>query len=50
MDIDSEVERLGCKIQYEALQLCLAENDRNWVKCQNLVKEWQDCFKKTNKN
>lgn len=32
MDPDEQVERAGCAEQYEALQLCMADNDRDWRK------------------
>ena len=44
MDIDDALEKKGCKQQFDELQLCLHENNRNWTKCQNLVKQWRECF------
>ncbi|GBG32999.1 Cytochrome c oxidase assembly factor 4-like, mitochondrial [Hondaea fermentalgiana] len=44
MDTDEQVERAGCAQQYEDLQLCMADNDRDWAKCQEKVKAWKDCF------
>ena len=37
-----------CKVQslYSELELCLAEANRNWSKCQNELKSFKRCYDK----
>lgn len=45
-DIDDMIEKsLGekCTKLYYNLETCLADNDRDWRKCQNIVKLLKDC-------
>ena len=44
VDVDATLERKGCTDEFEKLQLCLADNNRDWVKCKDLVKHWKECF------
>lgn len=32
MDVDDELERAGCTEAFDAVQLCLADNNRDWSK------------------
>jgi hypothetical protein len=43
VDIDKMIERSGCASVYYALEECLGEHDRNWVKCQNAVRDLKTC-------
>ena len=42
-ELDSMLERSGCKKEYDALETCLAENDRDWRMCRDVVKTWKRC-------
>lgn len=44
MNVDDEVNKKGCKMEYDKLQECLDTHNRNWVMCQVDVKEWKKCF------
>eukprot|EP00514_Thraustochytrium_sp_LLF1b_P011171 CAMPEP_0184543764 /NCGR_PEP_ID=MMETSP0199_2-20130426/3162_1 /TAXON_ID=1112570 /ORGANISM="Thraustochytrium sp., Strain LLF1b" /LENGTH=66 /DNA_ID=CAMNT_0026937835 /DNA_START=52 /DNA_END=252 /DNA_ORIENTATION=- len=44
VDVDAKLELRGCSDAFEAVQLCLADNDRDWVKCQEQVKTWKACM------
>eukprot|EP00924_Labyrinthula_sp_SR-Ha-C_P002383 snap_masked-scaffold_16-processed-gene-2.32-mRNA-1 protein AED:0.42 eAED:0.42 QI:0/-1/0/1/-1/1/1/0/59 len=44
VDIDEQLQDKGCTKQFEKLQLCLADNNRDWSKCQRLVSLWKLCF------
>ena len=43
VDVDADLERRGCAREFEALQVCMADSDRDWGKCQERVKEWKKC-------
>jgi hypothetical protein len=34
----------ACAQAYEEMELCLAESNRDWVKCQKAVKAVKDCM------
>ena len=38
------LEKTGCAGLYEEVELCLAETDRDWSKCQQQLKTFQACF------
>eukprot|EP00617_Octactis_speculum_P020739 CAMPEP_0185758644 /NCGR_PEP_ID=MMETSP1174-20130828/17336_1 /TAXON_ID=35687 /ORGANISM="Dictyocha speculum, Strain CCMP1381" /LENGTH=74 /DNA_ID=CAMNT_0028438603 /DNA_START=13 /DNA_END=237 /DNA_ORIENTATION=- len=48
-DIDDMVARNPCAVEYETLEECLGETDRNWTKCQTQVQALQDCAKANRK-
>lgn len=43
MDIDDMIEKMGCSKEYYRLEDCLGEHDRDWTKCQAVVKELRHC-------
>jgi cytochrome c oxidase assembly factor 4 len=43
MDIDDMIEKMGCAKEYYRLEDCLGEHDRDWTKCQGVVKELRQC-------
>ncbi len=44
VDIGTMIDRSGCGEAYYKLEDCLADNERDWRKCQNFVKAWKNCF------
>ena len=34
----------GCAEIYEKMQLCLADNERDWVRCQKVVQQVKQCM------
>jgi len=42
-DIDELIERNACAKEYYKLEDCLAEYDRDWTKCQVIVKALKAC-------
>ncbi len=44
VDVDAQLAERGCVGAFEAVQLCLADNGRDWTKCQRQVKEWKACM------
>ena len=43
IDIDALIETDGCSSIFYALETCLAENNRDWRKCQSYVQAWKTC-------
>ena len=43
------IEKGGCSKQYYELEECLGEYDRNWSKCQEVVKTLRMCNDKQNR-
>lgn len=50
VDIEEMIEKGGCSIQYYELEECLGEHDRNWGKCQDVVKKLKVCNDKKNQH
>ncbi|KDO32138.1 hypothetical protein SPRG_03355 [Saprolegnia parasitica CBS 223.65] len=48
-DIEDLIERNKCAKEYYKLEDCLAEYDRNWSKCQAVVKLLRECNETRNK-
>eukprot|EP00516_Mucochytrium_quahogii_P009690 CAMPEP_0203775400 /NCGR_PEP_ID=MMETSP0099_2-20121227/6061_1 /ASSEMBLY_ACC=CAM_ASM_000209 /TAXON_ID=96639 /ORGANISM=" , Strain NY0313808BC1" /LENGTH=60 /DNA_ID=CAMNT_0050674075 /DNA_START=90 /DNA_END=272 /DNA_ORIENTATION=- len=48
VDVDADLGKRGCQESFDRLQICMADSDRDWSKCQDLVKEWKACFNKEN--
>ncbi|OQS03715.1 hypothetical protein THRCLA_21096 [Thraustotheca clavata] len=48
-DIEDLIERNKCAKEYYKLEDCLAEYDRNWSKCQDVVKLLRQCNDRLNK-
>jgi len=44
VDVDDQVDKAGCSDVFEKLQLCLADNARDWRRCQEEVKAWKECM------
>ncbi len=42
---DRQLSGSGCKVEYAALESCLTQNQRDWTKCQDVLKTFQLCFK-----
>ncbi|CZT62665.1 hypothetical protein PFAG_01592 [Plasmodium falciparum Santa Lucia] len=49
-DVDDKIEQTKCAAQYNVLLECLDKNDRNWVKCQEPLKIFKNCYNENNKN
>ncbi len=49
VDIEEMIEKGGCSKQYYELEECLGEYDRNWSKCQEVVKTLRMCNDKQNR-
>ncbi|SOV12885.1 conserved Plasmodium protein, unknown function [Plasmodium sp. gorilla clade G2] len=49
-DVDDKIEQTKCAAQYNVLLECLDRNDRNWVKCQEPLKIFKNCYNENNKN
>ncbi|KAL6780863.1 hypothetical protein ACKKBG_A08770 [Auxenochlorella protothecoides x Auxenochlorella symbiontica] len=49
-DDDALYTPTGCKEAYEKLEICLAQSDRDWRKCQKEVHALQQCNKAVQKN
>lgn len=43
LDVDEMIEKMGCSKEYYKLEDCLADFDRDWTKCQQVVKELKLC-------
>lgn len=43
VDVDELVQRSSCAKEYTALEECLADNNRDWRKCQSFVKAMKIC-------
>lgn len=43
LDIEKMIEDCGCSREYYALEECLGEHDRDWTKCQGVVKQLKLC-------
>ena len=43
LDISEMIDNSGCAMEYYKLEDCLGEHDRNWSKCQDVVKLLQQC-------
>lgn len=43
LDIDDMIAKMGCAKEYYRLEDCLGEFDRDWTKCQRVVKELKQC-------
>ncbi|CAL8468590.1 g8130 [Coccomyxa elongata] len=48
-DFDEYVDQQGCGKAYSKLEVCLAENNRDWRSCQKEVQAWKDCYNKSQK-
>ena len=46
---DPYVTQLGCRVEYEALEECLADHDRDWTKCQAVVAALRACHTRNQK-
>lgn len=42
-DITSIINKSSCATEYYKLEECLAENNRNWTKCQEFVQLLKQC-------
>eukprot|EP00511_Aplanochytrium_stocchinoi_P003231 CAMPEP_0204838684 /NCGR_PEP_ID=MMETSP1346-20131115/31601_1 /ASSEMBLY_ACC=CAM_ASM_000771 /TAXON_ID=215587 /ORGANISM="Aplanochytrium stocchinoi, Strain GSBS06" /LENGTH=62 /DNA_ID=CAMNT_0051974883 /DNA_START=164 /DNA_END=352 /DNA_ORIENTATION=+ len=49
VDVDEKIKELGCTKAYETLQLCMADNDRDWIKCKQQVEVWKECYAESKK-
>eukprot|EP00871_Galdieria_phlegrea_P000787 jgi/Galph1/1709/GphlegSOOS_G374.1 len=44
-DVEDMIDRSVCATVYRQLEDCLADNDRNWSRCQEQVKALKTCYK-----
>lgn len=45
MDLDAQIKRSGCATDFEIMETCLGEFDRDWRQCQEQVKVFKLCMK-----
>jgi hypothetical protein len=43
VDVDKAIQNNSCSKEYLALEACLVEHDRSWIKCQPAVKLLKSC-------
>ena len=48
--LEGIMEDSGCKDYYDVLEECLADNQRDWTKCQKQLKAWRGCFNRSDKS
>jgi hypothetical protein len=45
VDFDEQLKRFGCSADFERMESCLGDNDRNWRVCQEHVRIFKLCMK-----
>ena len=45
VDFEDQLKRSGCLEDFEKMEGCLGENDRDWRTCQDYVKVFKLCMK-----
>ena len=45
MDFETQLHKLGCSKEYEVMEACLGEHDRDWRQCQEIVKVFKLCMR-----
>ena len=47
-DMKAMLVQQGCGSEYDALEKCLDESDRDWRPCQNVLLAFRDCYNALN--